>query len=227
MDSSKCQTSAVSPAEPGDFSVLVKNYQQAVQVVDEFNTEVNMAPGGSGLTAYTASQGNVGRVRVHGVELDSVINTVPNLSIRFNGAYNIAEYLDYKNAPKPDEQGYLTALNYVDMTGQLLPGASKWNFNVGAEYSRALFDSRFVWHTSFNTTYQTEFNNLDNLSSYGWVDDRARTDAALGIGTRDKVWDLSLIGKNIFNDRAHEIGWNSYAPDPYPRWFGIQLSGKI
>lgn len=208
------------------FVMDIKNYQQAVQVVDEFQTEVNMAPGGSGLTAYTAAQGNVGRVRVHGVELDSVINTIPNLSIRFNGAYNVAEYLDYKNAPKPDEQGYLTA-NYVDMTGQLLPGASKWNFNVGAEYSRPIFESKFVGHTSFNTTYQTEFNNSDTLSAYGWIGDRARTDAAIGIGTRDKAWDLSLIGKNIFNDTAHESGWNSYAPDPYPRWFGIQLSGKI
>lgn len=28
MDSSKCQTPAVSPAEPGDFSFLVKNIDQ-------------------------------------------------------------------------------------------------------------------------------------------------------------------------------------------------------
>lgn len=208
------------------FVMDIKNYQQAVQVVDEFQTEVNLAPGGSGLTSYTATQGNVGKVRVHGVELDSVINTIPNLSIRFNGAYNVAEYLDYNNAPKSDELGYLTA-NYLDMSGRLLPGASKWNFNVGAEYSRPVFESKFIAHTSFNTTYQTEFNNSDTLSVYGWVGDRARTDAAIGIGTKDKVWDLSLIGKNIFNDRNHEQGWNSYGPDPYPRWFGIQLSGKI
>ncbi len=208
------------------FVMDIKNYQQAVQVVDQFQTEVNLAPGGSGLTAYATTQGNVGRVRVHGVELDSVINTIPDLSIRFNGAYNVAEYLDYKNAPKPDELGYLTG-DYVDMTGQYLPGASKWNFNVGAEYAKPIFDSKYIAHTSFNTNYQTEFNNSDTLSAYGWVGDRARTDAAIGIGTRDKHWDLSLIGKNIFNDRNHEVGWNSYAPDPYPRWFGIQLSGKI
>ncbi|MDD1622629.1 MAG: TonB-dependent receptor, partial [Methylococcaceae bacterium] len=177
------------------FVMDIKNYQQAVQVVDEFQTEVNLAPGGSGLTAYTSTQGNVGHVRVHGVELDSVINTVPNLSIRFNGAYNVAEYLDYKNAPKPEELGYLKA-NYIDQTGQLLPGASLWNFNVGAEYSRPIFDSKFIAHTSFNTAYQTNFNNTDNLSSYGQLNDRARTDAAIGIGSRDKVWDLSLIGKN-------------------------------
>lgn len=208
------------------FVMDIKNYQQAVQVVDEFQTEVNMAPGGSGLTAYTAAQGNVGKVRVHGVELDSVINTIPNLSIRVNGAYNVAEYVDYKNAPKADEQGYLKD-DYVDMSGQRLPGASTWNFNVGAEYTRPVFESQYNAHASFNTNFQTGFNNTDNLSAYGWVSDRARTDAAIGIGTRDKVWDLSLIGKNIFNDTNHENGWNSYGPDPYPAWFGIQLSGKI
>ncbi|WP_225616197.1 TonB-dependent receptor [Methylomonas albis] len=124
------------------------------------------------------------------------------------------------------ELGYPTG-DYVDMTGQYLPGASKWNFKLGAEYSKPIFESKYIAHTSFNTNYQTEFNNTDNLSAYGWVADRARTDAAISIGTRDKHWDLSLIGKNIFNDRNHEIGWNSYGPDPYPRWFGIQLSGKI
>lgn len=208
------------------FFMDIKNYQQATQVVDTFQTEVNLAPGGSGLTAYVAAQDNVKKVQVHGIELDSVINTIPNLSIRFNGAYNVAEYVDYKNAPKPNELGYLTG-DFVDMSGQLVPGVSKWNFNVGAEYTRPVFDGQFIAHTSFNTNYQTEFNNSDTLSVYGWTPDRARTDAAIGIGSRDKVWDLSLIGKNIFNDTAHEEGWNSYAPDPYPAWFGIQLSGKI
>lgn len=208
------------------FVMDIKNYQQAVQVVDEFQTAVNLAPGGSGLTAYTAAQGNVGKVRVHGVELDSVINTVPNLSIRFNGAYNIAEYIDYKNAPKPDENGFLTG-NYVDMSGKRLPGASTWNFNVGAEYTKPIFDTKFNGHASFNTNFQTGFNNTDNLSAYGHVSDRASTDAAIGVGTRNKAWDLSLIGKNIFNDSAHEYGWNSYSPNPYPRWFGMQLSGKF
>jgi iron complex outermembrane recepter protein len=208
------------------FFMDIKNYQQATQVVDEFATAVNLAPGGSGLTAYVASQDNVKKVQVHGVELDSVINTIPNLSILFNGAYNVAEYVDYKNAPKPDELGYLTG-EVVDMSGQLLPGVSKWNFNVGAEYTHAVFEGQYIAHTSFNTTYQTEFNNSDTLSAYGYAPDRARTDAAIGIGTRDKIWDLNLIGKNIFNDTAHEPGWNNYSPDPCPAWFGIQLSGKI
>ncbi|QSA99154.1 TonB-dependent receptor [Methylococcus sp. EFPC2] len=209
------------------FVMDIHNYQQAVQVVDEFQTAVNLAPGGSGETAYVAAQGNVKKVRAHGIEFDGVINTIPNLSVRLNGAYNVAKYIDYKNAPKPEELGYLpTSIPFIDQSGKLLPGASKWQFVVGAEYTKPVFDNLLA-HTSFNTTFQSKFNNADNLSYYGYIQDRARTDVSLGIGSKDKVWDLSLIGKNVFNDSRHEIGWNSYGPDPYPRWFGIQVSGKL
>ncbi|BBA32854.1 TonB-dependent receptor [Methylocaldum marinum] len=207
------------------FVMDIHNYQQSVLVVDDFQTAINIANGQANPTVYVAAQGNVKKVRAHGIEFDGVINTIPNLSIRLNGAYNVAKYIDYKNAAKPEELAYLPQ-PYIDQGGKLLPGASKWQFAVGAEYALPVFDN-FMWHTSFNTTFQSKFNNTDNLSAYGWLDDRARTDAAIGIGTRDRVWDLSLIGKNIFNDRRHEIGWNSYSPDPYPRWFGIQLSGKL
>jgi outer membrane receptor protein involved in Fe transport len=208
------------------FLMDIKNYQQTVQVVDQYTTATNIANGIANPLAYTSQQGNVNKVRVHGVEIDSVFNDVlPYLSVRFNGAYNIARYLDYKNAVKPDELGYLTG-NFVDMSGQLLPGASKWNFVVGAEYSRHVLD-KFQFHTSFNTSYQSATNALDNLSYYGKVNSISQTDAAIGIATKNNVLDLSFIAKNIFNNKYHEQGWNSYSPNAYPVWYGIQLSGKI
>jgi outer membrane receptor protein involved in Fe transport len=209
------------------FLMDIKNYQQTVQVVDQFTTAINVANGIANPTAYVAAQGNVNKVRVHGVEIDSVFNDVlPYLSVRFNGAYNIARYIDYKNAAKPDELGYLTN-PYIDLSGQLLPGASKWNFVVGAEYSRPVLDNKYQFHTSFNTSYQSATNALDNLSAYGAVDSRQQTDASIGIGTKNGVLDLSFIAKNITNNKAHEQGWNNYSPNAYPLWYGIQLSGKI
>ncbi|MDO9164052.1 MAG: TonB-dependent receptor [Methylococcaceae bacterium] len=203
----------------------IHNYQQSVLVIDEFATQTNIANGTPNPTTYVAAQGNVKKARVYGIEIDNVINTIPNLSIRLNGAWNIAKYIDYKNAAKPPELAFLSQ-PFIDQSGQRLPGASEWSFNVGAEYTRPVFD-KFNFHTSFNTNFQSKFNNADDLSNTGWLDDRARTDASVGIGTKNKIWDLSLIGKNIFNDTRHEQGWVSYAPDPYPRWFGIQVSGKI
>jgi outer membrane receptor protein involved in Fe transport len=195
-------------------------------VVDQYNTNINVTNGIANPTVYISAQGNVAKVRVHGVEIDSVFNNiVPNLSVRFNGAYNIARYIDYKNAGKPEELAYLVD-PYIDLSGQLLPGASKWNFVVGAEYARPVFD-KFQFHTSFNTSYQSATNSLDNLSYYGRIDSKVLTDAAIGIATKNNVLDLSFIAKNIFNNKTHEPGWNNYSPNAYPVWYGIQLSGKI
>jgi len=203
------------------FVMDVKDYQQTVQVVDTYQTALN----NNGLTAYASAQGNVNKVRVHGVELDSVYNLIPNLSMRLSGAYNIAQYIDYKNAGKPDELGYLTD-SYVDFSGATLPGANKWSFVVGAEYTRPVFD-KFNFHTSFNTNFQSGYNNADNLSVYGNTDARSLTDFAIGVGTKNNMLDVSFIAKNLFNNNEHEEGWNSYSPNPYPAWFGVQLSGKI
>ena len=83
------------------FLMDIKNYQQSVQVVDQYNTNINVTNGIANPTVYVSAQGNVAKVRVHGVEIDSVFNNIiPNLSVRFNGAYNIARYIDYKNAAK-------------------------------------------------------------------------------------------------------------------------------
>jgi len=206
------------------FVMDVRNYQQTVQVVDTFQTAINNADGDP-KTVYVAAQGNVNKVRVHGVELDSVFNVIPNLSLRLNGAYNIARYIDYKNAAKPEELGYLTD-PYVDMSGKVLPGANKWSFVVGAEYIRPVFE-KYNFHTSFNTTYQSGYNNADNLSFYGKTTPRSLTDFAIGVGTKNNMLDASFIVKNMFNNSEHEVGWNSYSPNAYPAWFGFQLSGKI
>lgn len=215
------------------FLMDVKNYQQAVQVINQYQTNLNALanhPTTSGVLAsdlaWTSAQGNVPRVRVYGLELDSAYNGIQNLSIRFNGAYNIAQYVSYPNAPKPDEMGYVSG-NYVDLSGNTLPGASKWNFVIGAEYSKPVFENKYLAHASFNTTFQTGYNNDDKLSRYGYTNARQLTDASIGIGTKNGMFDASLIAKNLFNNNTHEQGWLSYTPNPYPVWFGFQLTGKI
>ncbi|UOA10108.1 TonB-dependent receptor plug domain-containing protein [Methylobacter sp. S3L5C] len=207
------------------FIMDIKNYQQTVQVVDQFSTNQNIANGVVNPLAYTAAQGNVNKVRVHGVELDSVFNLIPDLSLRLNGAYNIAKYVDYKNAAKPEELAYLPG-SFVDMSGKTLPGASKWSFVVGADYSKPFYN-KYVFHTSVTTNFQSGYNNTDNLSVYGTTNPRSLTDLAVGVGTKNNILDASFIVKNLFNNNEHEQGWNSYSPYPYPVWYGVQLSAKM
>lgn len=208
------------------FWMNIDNYQQTIQAVDDYNTAINLA-NGNNTTAYVAAQGNVDKVRVYGLEIDSAYNGIKNVSLRFGGAYNIARYSDYKNAAKPSELGYLgSAIPFVDMSGRELPGASKWNFNVGAEYSRPVWD-KYLFHSSFTTTFQSGFNNADDLSVYGYQTATSKTDAAIGLGTKGGMFDASFIVKNLFNNNSHEYGFESFSPNPYPVWYGFQVSGKI
>jgi iron complex outermembrane receptor protein len=206
------------------FQMNIRDYQSTVRVVDDFTTQTNIANGQANPIAYLTAQGNVPKARARGLELDAVYSGIQNLSIRVSGAYTDARYVSFPQAAKPDELGYLTAA-YVDQSGLTLPGVAKWTGNVGAEYRAPVWaDKQF--HTSFNTAFTSRYNNSDTLSSYGYVPGNAITDFAIGLSTKSG-FDVSLIVKNLTDNRKHEPAWGSYAPNPYPRWYGLTFSGKL
>jgi len=209
------------------FLMDIKDYQSAVRVIDQFTTEANIAAGQQNPVAYVTAQGNVNKARAQGAELDAYYTGIENITLRFAGAYTDARYVDFDNAAFPDEDAYLStaAKPYTDQSGQLLPGVSPWTFNLGAEY-KAPISGAFSLHTSFNTNFFSHYNNTDTLSDYGEVPSGSRTDASIGL-THLNGFDVSLIAKNLFDDRKHEEGWTSYTPYAYPRWVGISLSGKL
>jgi iron complex outermembrane receptor protein len=206
------------------FQMNIRDYQSTIRVVDEFTTQTNIANGQANPLTYVTAQGNVPRVRARGLEFDGVYSGLRNLSLRFSGAYNDARYVSFTQAAKPDELAYLTT-NFVDQSGLVLPGAAKWTGNLGAEYRIAVLGDRQL-HASFNTAFTSRFNNSDTLSSYGWVPGNSLTDLSLGFTTKS-AFDISFVVKNAFDNRVHEQAWVSYSPNPYPRWFGVTLSGKL
>jgi iron complex outermembrane receptor protein len=206
------------------FQMNIRDYQSTVRVVDEFTTQTNIDNGQANPTAYVTAQGNVPKARARGLELDAVYSGIQNLSIRLSGAYTDARYISFPQAAKPDELGYLAAA-YIDQSGLTLPGVAKWTGNIGAEYRAPVWaDKQF--HTSFNTAFTSRYNNSDTLSSYGYVPGNAVTDFSIGLSTKSG-FDVSLIVKNLTDNRAHEPAWVSYAPNPYPRWYGLSFSGKL
>jgi iron complex outermembrane receptor protein len=206
------------------FLMKIRDYQTTVRVVDEFTTQTNIANGQANPIAYVSAQGNVPKARARGWEFDGAYSGIPNLNIRFSGAYNDARYVSFPQAAKPDELGYLPAA-YVDQSGLTLPGAARWTGNLGAEYKLAIRGGNTV-HASFNTAFTSRYNNSDTLSDWGWVPGSSTTDLAIGVNTKSN-FDVTLIVKNLTNSLAHEAGWVSYAPNPYPRWIGLVFSGKL
>jgi outer membrane receptor protein involved in Fe transport len=215
------------------FDTRIQNYQQAVQVVDEYTTTQK----NDGNTYYTSATGNAPKVGVTGLEIDGVYGGIRHTTLRFSGAYNKAVYKDFPNAAQPVENGDLTSLvtsgafqhpaePYRSLNGKTLAGAPRFTFNVGADYNHPVSADKDA-HVSANLAYSTSYNSDVSLSKYAVVGAQALVDLAVGAGKHDKSFDVSLIFKNLFNNQTPQSRtWNSITP-ANPRTYGIQFTGKL
>ncbi len=114
---------------------------------------------------------------------------------------------------------------------EVIAGAAKYTGNVGAEYRIPVFNDK-EFHTSFNTAFTSRYNSDVYLSDYGWINGNSITDLTLGLGRKDRSFDVNLVAKNAFNNTTPQSrAWSStaglnYVP-AYERWVGIQFSGKM
>jgi iron complex outermembrane receptor protein len=202
------------------FLTRIKDYQQSVRILDEYTTEQ------SGVLTYTSATGNVPKVQASGLEIDGVYAGIRNLTLRFSGAYNRAVYKEFPNAAQPVENGYAGASPYRDISGQPLAGAPKYTFNVGADYRYPVFNDK-EFHTSANVAATSGFHSDNSLSSYSWIGKNVLVDWAVGLGRRNKGFDVSLVVTNLFDDDTpRSRTWNSYTP-AIPRTVSVVLTGRL
>ena len=208
------------------FEMNIKDYQQTSRVFDEYTTMLNRQADPNANDVYTNATANIPEVRARGIEIDSVYSGIPNTSIRFAGAITDAEYIEFTNSPQPSENGYAGAPQYQDVSGETLPGVSKYSFNIGVDYRVPVWDGK-EFHANLNAHYSSKFNSDNSLSSYGWVDGRTLVDFGIGLGNSNQTFDVSLVVKNLFdNDTPLSRTWNSYTP-AHPRWIALTFSGRF
>jgi iron complex outermembrane receptor protein len=204
----------------------IKNYQQSVGIVDQYTTNLNIANLVTPTTAYTTTTGNVPKVQSKGIEIDAFYVGIPNLSLRFSGAYIDAFYKSFPNSSQPLENGYPKAPPYRDVTGQALAGASRVYANLGVDYRLAIYRG-YAIRVSSNTAFNSRFNSDVALSSYAWVPSSTITDFQIGFSRLDNKFDIGVLAKNLFNDgTVLSRTWNSYTP-PIQRWIGVVASGRL
>ncbi|GHU46013.1 TonB-dependent receptor [Betaproteobacteria bacterium] len=200
----------------------VKDFQQSVQAYDEYTTRAN----NDGTLYYTSATGSVPRVQSKGLELDGVYSGIKYTTLRFSGAYTDARYKKFKNAAQPAENGYTGAAPYRDLSGKVLPGASKFTANIGVDYRIPVLNDK-EFHVDFNTEYHTKYYSDNALSRYSIIKAGSITDFGIGLGARNQSYDVSLVVKNLFDDDAKlTSGATSYTP-ALGRWIGIQFTGKL
>lgn len=157
---------------------------------------------------------NADAATIQGMELEVRAKATRSLELALGVSYLDAEYDVYPAAPAP---GGVT----VDAAGNRLNNAPEWMLQFGLDYRRAF--TAWEFYTSANYGWQDEVfftadnNDVDRQGSYGLVD------AAIGIESLDRHWDISIWGRNLTDEEY--ITWSvQYTPPGRTGHAGLPLT---
>ncbi|PEQ13237.1 TonB-dependent receptor [Novosphingobium sp. PC22D] len=142
---------------------------------------------------------NADKVRTQGVEADFSIRPSRRFNAYANSAYTDATYRRFVDAPCPPELSGGTTVGEgqvpgapgtpgglspaaCDISGQRLPGVSKWAFSYGAEGNvpAVLFGLDGEAYLGIDGNYRSRFSSNPSPSAYTWVDGYALTNLRAG-----------------------------------------------
>lgn len=189
------------------FRTDIKDYQATVT-----NGQLGV------LRGYLA---NAGKVRSQGVEFDFQVQPSERFKAYANGAYTDAKYVRFVDAPCPPElaggttvgpgqtpsapgtPGGLSPAN-CDISGQRLPGVSKWSFSFGGEVNApgAFLGREGQFYLGYDGTYRSNFSSNASPSIYTWVDGYALSNFRAGFRTPDGLnvfgWVRNALDEDYF-----------------------------
>lgn len=168
---------------------------------------------------------NAEKVRTQGIEWDFSIRPSRRFNAYLNGAYTDATYRKFVDAPCPPElsgggTGTPIAAPGVsgnspancDISGQRLPGVSKWSFSYGAEGNvpASLLGKNGEIYLGVDGSSRTGFSSNPSPSAYTWVDGYTLTNLRLGFRTDDGLnvfgWVRNAFGVDYFEQLAVPSG---------------------
>lgn len=159
--------------------------------IDDYQAAVNNGQFGV-LRGYLA---NADRVRSQGIEADFSIRSSQRFNAYASGAYTDAKFVKFVDAPCPPELAGAGAGTPIaapgtpgnstancDISGQRLPGISKWSFSYGAEGNlpATLFGEEGEVYLGFDGNYRSRFSSSPSPSIYSWIDGYALSNFRLG-----------------------------------------------
>jgi iron complex outermembrane receptor protein len=219
------------------FWTDIKDYQATVN-----NNAINVIRG------YLA---NAAGVRSRGVEFDSSFRPTPRFSLYVNGAYTDAKYTDFKNAPCPPELSGGTAVDAThpaspagqagtaanpsyspascDISGQVLPGISKWSFSFGGEVNKPVGSGGGQVYLGYDGSYRSRFSSNPSASAYTYVDGYSLSNFRLGYRKKDLnvfAWVHNAFDQNYFELLSTQSGSTGLivGQPGDPRTFGGTIS---
>lgn len=220
------------------FRTDIKDYQATVT-----NGQLGV------LRGYLA---NAGKVRSQGFEFDFAVRPSERFNAYLNGAYTDATYRKFVDAPCPPElsggttvgagqtpsapgtPGGLSPAN-CDISGQRLPGVSKWSLSFGAEVNApaTLLGNEGEVYLGYDGSYRSNFSSNASPSAYTWVDGYALSNFRAGFRTPGGLnlyaWVRNAFHEDYFEQLAvgpSNTGLIAGTPGD-PQTFGVTLKAAF
>src|SRR5207253_8448377 len=122
---------------------------------------------------------NADKVRTQGFEADFSVRPSERFTAYANAAYTDAKYEKFVDAPCPPELSGGTTVTgtqvpsapgtpgglspaFCDISGQILPGVSKWSLSYGAEYNVPVGGGQV--YLGYDGSYRTKFSSNPSRS---------------------------------------------------------------
>lgn len=187
----------------------IKDYQATVT-----NSQANVIRG------YLA---NAKQVEVKGLEVDLSWRPNERFNVYVNSAYIDGQYKDFPDAPCPPELAggtTATAANppsvpgtpggfspaFCNISGQWLPGISKYSVSSGFEYKHPLelFGQTGGAYFGFDGNYRSKFSSNPSRSIYTDIDGYTIANFRTGYRT-DSGWDVYAWARNAFDEEYFDF----------------------
>jgi len=197
---------------------LVANLAGFWTVIDDYQATVTNGQLGV-LRGYLA---NADRVRVRGVELELQARPTNRLNLYFSGAFTDHEYVRFTDAPCPPElsggpaagaagpgpagiPGAASPAN-CDISGQWLPGISRWAASWGGEYRvpGAFFGLTGNYYAGLDASYRSRFSSNPSRSAYTDIDGYALANIRAGFSSSND-WNAFAWVRNLFDKHYYEV----------------------
>lgn len=195
--------------------------------------------------------GNIGHVRLRGIELDARWSPVERLWLTLNGAYAEARYINFDKSPPPADWLWPTVAGQPAAPASLNRDNSRfenfplWSFNAGANYELPLgnlFADVGGWanrpvtgilYANLSWRDKQRLTNPYSVFQY-WQPAYALVNAGAGLRADDESWQLMFWTKNLF-DQRYVTAWSpgsvttaaTVTLQAQPRTFGGTLTVKL
>jgi iron complex outermembrane receptor protein len=220
---------ATDPEELTDYEVGVKSemfdgrvrLNAAAFYYDIKHPQVQLIQSG------TTFLSNAGAAEVKGAEADLWIGVTPDLDLRASVAYLDAKYTDYDNAPAGRPNfiiGGSDQLPNIDASGNRLPFAPDWSFNIGADYSldTEVGEVTLTADWFHNSGYTFEPDEFLRQGAYDLVNAQVRLQASDQFAV--SLWARNLLDEKIIAGAASQYGHAGYPWSPAPPLtYGVKL----